>query len=229
MTDDATGSANATLQVEASVQIQILATEHWSLLATRNLTWGEMFSRASIFITVLSASVVSLALVAQATDFGLGARVFALLVLPVVAAIGLLTFVRLGQANTDDIGLVIGMNRLRRGYLEIAPHLEQYFITASHDDQAGVLRSYGAAYRRGPARFLAGTPALVGIVNAVLAGVIASVVIGGLTDTVLLIVAAGILGTLALGAVEVAMVRHTVARGRSGYQALFPGPSESEE
>ena len=62
--------------------------------------------------------------------------------------------------------------------------------------------------------------------NAVLAGV---VVVGGLTDAVLLIVAAGIVGTLALGAVEVAMVRHTVARGRSGYRALFPGPSESEE
>ncbi len=31
--------------VDRPLQVQILATEHWSLLATRTLTWNEMFAR----------------------------------------------------------------------------------------------------------------------------------------------------------------------------------------
>jgi hypothetical protein len=30
-----------------SVTAQLLSTEHWSLLATRNLVWSESFSRAT--------------------------------------------------------------------------------------------------------------------------------------------------------------------------------------
>ncbi len=64
--------------VTDAVRAQILATEHWSLLATRSMTWNEVFSRASMFVTVLSAATVALALVAQATAFGPGFRLFAL-------------------------------------------------------------------------------------------------------------------------------------------------------
>jgi hypothetical protein len=51
-----------------AVRVQILATEHWSLLAARNITYGAIFSRASIFLTVVSAAVVALGLVAQASS-----------------------------------------------------------------------------------------------------------------------------------------------------------------
>ena len=81
--------------VTDAVRTQILATEHWSLLATRSITWNEVFSRASMFLTMLSAAVVALALVAQATDFGPGFRLFALLVLPVVLLVGVATVIRL--------------------------------------------------------------------------------------------------------------------------------------
>ena len=138
--------------VTDAVRTQILATEHWSLLATRSMTWNEIFSRASMFITVLSAAVVALALVAQATAFGSGFRLFALLVLPVVLLVGLATFLRLGDANTDDFGLVLGMNRLRHAYLELAPELEPYFVTGRHDDMAGLTQSYGLGYHPGLGR-----------------------------------------------------------------------------
>jgi hypothetical protein len=59
----------------APLRAQILATEHWSLLATRSMTWNEIFSRTGTFLTVLSATVVALSLVAQATDFGNNFRV----------------------------------------------------------------------------------------------------------------------------------------------------------
>src|SRR5215831_9744947 len=87
--------------VTDAVRTQILATEHWSLLATRNMTWNEVFSRAAMYITVLSAAVVALALVAQATAFGPSFHIFALLVLPVVLLVGLATSIILSEANAE--------------------------------------------------------------------------------------------------------------------------------
>jgi hypothetical protein len=37
----------------------ILATDHWSLLAARSLIWNEAMSRATVFLTVLSASIIA--------------------------------------------------------------------------------------------------------------------------------------------------------------------------
>ena len=56
----------------AALRVQILSTEHWSLLATRSQTWNESFARAQMFLSVLAASVIALALVAQASSFGAG-------------------------------------------------------------------------------------------------------------------------------------------------------------
>src|SRR5262245_60331231 len=109
--------------VTDAVRTQILATEHWSLLATRSMIWNEAFSRASMFLTVVSAAMVALALVAQATAFGQDFRVFALVVLPIVLLVGLGTYSRLTAINEQDLWLVIGMNRLRHAYTELAPEL----------------------------------------------------------------------------------------------------------
>lgn len=205
-----------------AVRTQILATEHWSLLATRSMTWNEIFSRATMFITVLSAAVVGIALVAQAADFGPGARVFALLVLPVVLLVGLMTFVRLGEANSHDIMLVIGMNRLRHAYLELAPELEPYFVTAHHDDHAAILQTYGAGYRYSVGRVLGGTPALVAIINVVLAGVVAALAAAGLSATEAVVIAAGLAGALVVAAGQAGLVARAMTRGRADYRPRFP-------
>ena len=101
--------------------LQILSTEHWSLLASRSLCYTEAMSRASIFVAALTGSVVALALVAQATDFGDGFVAFALVLLPVVFFLGVVTILRLGQINREDAVWVQGMNRIRHAYLELAP------------------------------------------------------------------------------------------------------------
>jgi hypothetical protein len=210
--------------VPVAVRVQILATEHWSLLATRSMTWGEVFSRAGIFLTVVSASVVALALVAQATDFGGGFYVFALLVLPIVLVLGVGTLVRLGDALTEDVRLVFGMNRLRHAYLEIAPELEPYFVTSHYDDEEGVLETLGPAARVRPSRFLSSTPVVVGLIDAVLAGILAGLV-ARVAD-------AGVAPSIALGAVvglaAVAVIVMTgvrgVVRARGLLDPRFPRP-----
>jgi|SRR5437773_12185568 len=58
--------------VTPAMRLQILSTEHWSLLASRALAWNESFSRAGMFLTTLTGAIVALALVAQASAFGEG-------------------------------------------------------------------------------------------------------------------------------------------------------------
>jgi hypothetical protein len=210
--------------VPVAVRVQILATEHWSLLATRSMTWGEVFSRAGIFLTVVSASVVALALVAQATDFGGGFYVFALLVLPIVLVLGVGTLVRLGDALTEDVRLVFGMNRLRHAYLEIAPELEPYFVTSHYDDEEGVLETLGPAARVRPSRFLSSTPVVVGLIDAVLAGILAGLVARVADAGVAPSIALGAVVGLAVVAVIVMTGVRGVVRARRLLDPRFPRP-----
>jgi hypothetical protein len=138
-------------------RVQILSTEHWSLLATRGMTWNEIFSRTGTFLTILSATVIALSLVAQATGFGGSFLVFALLVLPIVLLVGLATFIRLIEADIEDAWLVVGMNRLRHAYLELAPELNPYFVTSHYDDELGVLRTYSFRTHVGVSHLLCGS------------------------------------------------------------------------
>ncbi|MEJ3749182.1 hypothetical protein WEI85_38705 [Actinomycetes bacterium KLBMP 9797] len=164
-------------KVPDAVRVQILATEHWSLLAARANAWNESFSRASWFLTAVSATVVALALAADATDFSADFHVFALLLLPVLVLVGAATFARLMDLNREDVDLVVGMNRLRHGYLDLAPELEPYFSTGHHDDRAGIMRTYGTGrmVRIPAAQYLSSTALLVGAVDAVLVGALAGI------------------------------------------------------
>ncbi len=211
------------LPVSDSLRVQILATEHWSLLATRSMTWNELFSRASMFITVLSASVVALALVAQATNFGDDFRTFALLVLPVTLVLGIGTLIRLGDAMSEDVWLVMGMNRLRHAYLELAPDLEPYFITGHHDDLAGIMRTRGPRPQMGPSRMLAATPTLVAIIDAVLVGVILALLVDLINSNPALVIVAGVLSATAAAVVLVAIIPpREINRFRQSLEPRFP-------
>ncbi|MDQ3689908.1 MAG: hypothetical protein M3406_07745 [Chloroflexota bacterium] len=156
-----------------AMRLQILSTEHWSLLASRSLAWNESFSRAGMFLSTLSGAIVALALVAQATEFGEGFRIFGLVILPVVLFVGIGTVLRMGIANYHDATCVIGMNRIRAGYLEIAPDLERFFVMGTTDDERGISMTM-AVQPRTPvlAQMLASSPMLISVLNSVLVGAI---------------------------------------------------------
>src|SRR5882672_12088333 len=82
------GEHAPTAGTSPAMRLQILSTEHWSLLASRSLAWNESFSRAGMFLTTLTGAIVALALVAQASAFGDGFTLFALVILPIVLFIG---------------------------------------------------------------------------------------------------------------------------------------------
>jgi hypothetical protein len=205
-----------------SPHAQFLATEHWSLLATRSMTWNEIFSRTGTYLTVLSATVIALSLVANATGFGPDFRMFALLILPVVLLVGVGTYFRLIEADIEDAWLVIGMNRLRHAYLELAPELEQYFIASHHDDEPGLLQTYSYRSRVGVTHWLSGSPVIVGIIDSVVTGVLTAIACQAAGAGVVLRAIAGVLAALAaavlLATVGYRKVRHT----SRDYRPLFP-------
>jgi len=159
-----------------SHQLQILATEHWGLLATRSLSWSESFSRASMFLTLLSGAIVALAFVAQATSFSGPFQTFALLLLPLVFIVGWTTFVRLIEVNNEDAYWVTGMNRLRKAYVELEPDLEPYFMTGTTDDAEGMRRTYAAHGGGIGLHVLITVPATVAFVNSALLAVFVAIV-----------------------------------------------------
>jgi hypothetical protein len=167
------GVADTEDMARRSQRIAILSTEHWNLLATRSLSWSESFSRASMFLTVLSGAVVALALVAQATSFGEGFTLFALLILPVVLFVGATTFVRLVEVNNEDVHWVYGMNLLRHAYLDMEPDLEPYFVSGAASDSAAIVKTYGS-HGTGTVlgHALVTTPATIAFVNAMIAAIL---------------------------------------------------------
>lgn len=210
--------------------LQILATEHWSLLSARSLVYTEAMSRASIFIAALSGAVVALALVAQADDFGSGFVAFALVLLPVVYFLGLVTIVRLGQVNSENALWVQGMNRIRNAYLQIAPEVEPYLVASRYDDEAGVLLSSLAMRSPLPRMqpFVA-IPGVVAVIDSVVAGAAAGIgahALGlGIAGSVML----GLLFFLLSIAFFATWVRRVaLPQGRAGLplDPLFPAPGD---
>jgi hypothetical protein len=130
-------------EIGASARLQVLATEHWSLLATRSLTYTESLSRVTIFLAILSGALIAIALVAQADRFGPAFVSIAIPMLLVVLFAGITTIARLTALNRDDYRWVIGMNRIRRAYLDLLPELEPHFVTGAHDDLRGALLTLG--------------------------------------------------------------------------------------
>jgi hypothetical protein len=214
--------------------LQILTTEHWSLLATRSLAYNEAFTRAGMFLTALSASMVAIAFVYQADKTGDAVRVFTLVLLAFDLLVGLTTYLRLIETTREDLRCVQGMNRLRHAYLEIAPGLTPYFVTSDRDDLAGVLMTY-----EGPARedvTMASLPfssivhgfstntGMVGIVVALVGGSLAGVAIAQLQVPMAVIVAVGAVVFVVLMAVLARLSISSLADFEVSSVSLFPGP-----
>jgi hypothetical protein len=163
--------------VPPSVRAQLLATEHWSLLASRGTTQNELLVRIVIFLTLVSASIVSLALVGQATDFGRRFDVFAIALFSILLLVGTLTLLRVANGSEEDMAYVIGMNRLRAAYAALDPGIAPNFIASAHDDTRGITQTYTYfAHGSSLVQLLASSMMFILVVDAVVAGVLAGLI-----------------------------------------------------
>ena len=207
-----------------SHRLQILSTEHWSLLASRSLAWSESFNRAAMFLATLSGAVVALALVAQVSSFGRMFSIFALIILPLVLFIGITTVLRLGATNYHDSLCVMGMNRIRHAYLEMAPDLETYFVMSAHDDPRGVAITMGLPpFTPFYQHVLAGTPIVIIVINSIISGVIGSIGASLFTAQALTVALAGVVGFLISVLLHRRGAAKNIKEAMHALQPRFPG------
>jgi hypothetical protein len=213
----------------AAAKLQILATEHWSLLATRSLTYTESLGRVNMFLTILSGAVIALALVAQADHFGTAFISIAIFMLAVVFVVGVFTVARLMSLNRDDFRWVLGMNRLRRAYLDLHPDLEQYFTTSPYDDLPGALRTLGidvtGADRLGSMfHGLQTLPGMLSVIVAAVAGAVGGLIAVGFAGPPAVVLLVGVAFFL-LAVMFMAVWGRRSVRGLSpGLEPRFPSP-----
>jgi hypothetical protein len=213
--------------ISPSLRAQLLATEHWSLLASRSTTQNELLVRIAIFLTLVSASVVSLALVGQATDFDRRFDAFAIVLFSVLLLVGALTLLRVFNGSIEDAVYVIGMNRLRAAYAELDPAIDRYLVTSRHDDSEGMRKTY--AFYGDVSDFvqiLASSATLILVVDVVVAGVLAGLVANASGGSgAVIAIAAAAAATIYLAAWVWYFARRILAQDRQ-YEALFPHPAE---
>ncbi len=105
-------------------------TEHFNLQTARATTVSEANGRASIYLAALSGNLIALALIGQTSRLGAAFYAFALILLPVLAFVGVVTFLRLVQTSIEDLAYAKRIALLRDFYLRVSPELEPYLVGA---------------------------------------------------------------------------------------------------
>ena len=214
--------------VDSARALQILSTEHWSLLTARSLAYNEAFSRAGMFLSFLSATLIVIGLMAASDAFSEAVLPVTALLLAVDLFIGLATIGRLADAGDEEFRALKGMNRIRHAYAEMVPGIERYFVTSIHDDGYGVLSNFGGTQPE---------PSWLGVVHGlttaigmlmIIVGVIASALIGvlaaGLGASVGVAIAVGLLGFLIIFVIFVIAGQRVALGAVEDPDVLFPTP-----
>jgi hypothetical protein len=108
--------------------VAFATTEHFNLQTARVATIAEANGRASLYLAALSTNLIALAFVGQMSRLGTAFYAFALILLPVLAFVGVVTFQRLVQSSMEDIAYAQRIARLRAFYLGLAPELEPFLL-----------------------------------------------------------------------------------------------------
>jgi hypothetical protein len=108
-------------------------TEHFNLQTARAMTVAEANGRASIYLAAVSSNLIALAFIGQVSRLGATFYAFGLILLPVLAFVGAVTFKRLVQSWIEDIAFAQRIARLRAFYLTLAPELEPYMLVIRAD------------------------------------------------------------------------------------------------
>ena len=108
--------------------VTFATTEHFNLQTARAVTVSEANGRASIYLAALSGNLIALAFVGQMSRLGAAFYAFALILLPVLAFVGVVTFLRLVQCSIEDLTYAGRIALLRSFYLRHSPDLEPYLV-----------------------------------------------------------------------------------------------------
>jgi hypothetical protein len=223
------GSAGDPLQDPRA--LQILTTEHWSLLSARSLAYNEAFSRAGMFLSFLSATLIVIGFLIASDSFSEAVLPVVALLLAVDLFIGGATAGRLAGASTEEFTAIRGMNRIRHAYADMSPGIERYFVTPIHDDARGVLASFGDSSKASPflgiAHSLTTAIGMVVVIDLVLFGALLSVIAAGVGLSTGVAIAFGVAGFLVTFVLTIVIGARVALSSVTEPDAMFPTPERA--
>ena len=173
--ETADGASPPTNESDAALarRAQILATEHWGLLAARSTAQNEVLTRITIFLTLVSAGLVTIGLLGQASDFRGWFGGASIAILGFLTVIGFMTQTRVMNVSEEDMMYVVAMNRLRGAYVDLDPYVRDVFLASAYDDFAGMKQTYSFLRQRGASILIGSSVMLLIVVNACVIGLFA--------------------------------------------------------
>jgi hypothetical protein len=200
-----------------------LTTEHFTLQGARSRVMTESASRAALYISSVSSTLIALGFLGQISDVGDPFVVFALTVLPTLYVLGVFTFVRLVECDAEDFLYGLAINRIRSYYKQRAGDHAKLFMLSGHDDAPGVLASMGVPLEGRKPFFGFGT--VVAIINSVVGGSAVALAAGTVASAPLAVAvsigaAVAIFSLVTLLRVAARLMGNLVG----GHEVLFPSP-----
>lgn len=173
-------------------------TEHFNLQTARSMTVSESNGRASIYLAALSTNLIALAFIGQISRLGTAFYAFALILLPVLAFVGVVTFQRLVQSSFEDIAYAHRIGRLRDFYLQLAPELEPYVLTVRGPHVQSML--HGERYTPSAWQLTLTAAGMVAVVNSVVVAACAGLLLEavGIASLALPLAVGAVVGMAAL-------------------------------
>jgi hypothetical protein len=213
-------------ELDRQALLTALTTEHFGLAGARAQTTGESSSRAALYISSVSSTLVALGFIGQITEVGDTFKIFALTALPTLYVLGVFTFIRVVENGVEDMMLGRAINRIRNYYLEVAGEEARYFMLSGHDDAMGVMRNMGVGLTRGQQFFTTGT--MIAVINGVVGGAAIAIAVGTITGAPLG-VCAGIGGVAAiLSLLWMLRLENRMYHQMGGFtETLFPSPASN--
>jgi hypothetical protein len=178
--------------------VTFATTEHFTLQTARVATVSEANGRATIYLAALSSNLIALAFIGQMSRLGAAFYAFALILLPVLAFMGAVTFQRLVQSSIEDIAYAQRIARLRAFYLGFAPELEPFLLVVHGPRAEGAL--HHERLRPSTWQLMLTTAGMVSVVNSAVIAACAGLVLETLPigSFAVVLMAGSIAGVLAL-------------------------------
>ena len=208
--------------------LTILTTEHWGLLSARGLAYNEAFTRASMYLTFVSMSLVALTLLATATKFDATFLGIATLILGADFVAGLLTTLRMTLARFEDTRATMAVNRIRNAYLRISPGVEGFLVTSAHDDFRGmrVTETLGMRTSMGWVENLASSGLMVGVITVLIGGTFVFTLLVNMGVDVVVARRIGGITAIGLAVLAFGVVIPRVSRRFRDFETRFPTPPD---
>jgi hypothetical protein len=203
--------------------LSALTTEHFTLQGARAQTAGESASRTSLFMLSVSSTLVALGFLGQGSRPGHTFEVFALIVLPTLYLLGVVTFVRVVECGAEDYRYGVAINRIRHYYKDLAGEQERLFLLSGHDDGPGVFGNMAVPVE-GRRQFFS-FASVVAVIDSVIGGSTVAIAVATVLDGPLAVAApvGGLVGLVSL----VLLLRHAgrlLERRAGSTESIFPTP-----